>query len=788
MTVARFPSLAHWGAFTALVENGRIVGCEPFARDPTPSDMLEAIPAMVHSPLRIARPAIREGWREGKPRTGTDRFHEVSWDEALDAVAAELARVRETFGNSAILGGSYGWSSAGRVHHARSLVRRFLFLGGGCVDQVGNYSFGAAQYLLPRVIGTFQPAVGQITDWASIVKHTRVMFAFGGLATKNGQVTSGGAGAHSMEMWLRRAKDAGIEFVSISPLKSDAPDFLDARWIPIRPNTDTALMLAMAHTLLSEERHDASFVARYCTGFEKFRQYLLGSDDGVPKDAHWAEAITGVPADTIRELARRASEARTMITCAWSLQRAHHGEQPYWAAIVLAAMLGGIGLPGSGFAFGHGSSNGIGVPRVDVAGPEVPLPLNPARAMIPVARMADMLLHPGDSYEFNGRRYSYPDIRLVYWAGGNPFHHHQDLNRLQRAWQKPETVIVHDSWWTPTTRHADIVLPATTMLERNDVGGSSRDSFVLAMHRAIDPIGEARNDFDIFRALARRLGYETAFTGDRDEIGWCQWVYDQVRASATAKGVALPGFQQFWAEGFVELPPPERDYVLFEDFRRDPERHPLNTPSGRIEIVSDDVAGFAYADCPPHPAWMPPAEWLGARERAALAHAPGHAPAGEPAAQPDGPGTGIARPEGQRPRAHPHQPAGRREARHPRRRHRARVQRPRRLPRRRGDRPRRDARGRGHGNGRVVRSGGDSRSAGAARQSQRAHARHRHVAARARNERTHRARRDRALGRAGAAGPCVHAAATGSRRLASFNSEVRKRACRTMRRTLESGH
>jgi biotin/methionine sulfoxide reductase len=131
------------------------------------------------------------------------------------------------------------------------------------------------------------------------------------------------------------------------------------------------------------------------------------------------------------------------------------------------------------------------------------------------------------------------------------------------------------------------------------------------MHRAIDPIGSAKNDFDIFRALARRLGYETAFTADRDEMGWCQWVYDQVRASATAKGVALPGFQQFWAEGFVEMPPPERDYVLFEDFRRDPERHPLKTPSGRIEIVSDDVAGFDYADCPSHPTWLPPAEWLG---------------------------------------------------------------------------------------------------------------------------------------------------------------------------------
>ena len=503
MSIARFPSLAHWGAYTALVENGRVIGCEPFARDPAPSSMLEAIPAMVHSPLRIARPAIREGWREGEPRTGSDRFREVSWDEALSVVAEEISRVRKAFGHTAILGGSYGWSSAGRVHHARTLVRRFLFLGGGCVDQVANYSLGAAQYILPRVIGTFQPVVGDVTDWPSIIKHTRLMIAFGGLALKNAQVTSGGAGIHSLAAWLRRAKEAGVEFVSISPIKSDAPDFIEAQWIPIRPNTDTALMLAMAHTLLSEARYDAQFVSRYCAGFETFRRYLLGLDDQVEKTGEWAAAITGVPAAVIRDLARRAAASATMITCAWSLQRAHHGEQPYWAAIVLAAMLGGIGLPGRGFAFGHGSTNGIGVPRVDVAGPEVPLPLNPARSMIPVARIADILLSPGESYAFNGRRYIYPDVRLVYWAGGNPFHHHQDLNRLRRAWQKPQTVIVHDSWWTPTARHADIVLPATTTLERNDVGGSSRDPFILAMHRAIEPVGDAKNDFDIFRALAR---------------------------------------------------------------------------------------------------------------------------------------------------------------------------------------------------------------------------------------------------------------------------------------------
>ena len=372
MTVARFPSLAHWGAFTALVENGRLVGCEPFARDPAPSNMIDAMPEMVHSPLRIARPAIREGWREGKPRTGADSYREVSWDEALDTVAGEVKRVREQFGHTSILGGSYGWSSAGRVHHARSLVRRFLFLGGGCIDQVSNYSFGAAYFLLPRVIGTFAPVGGKVTDWSSIVKHTRLMIAFGGLATKNSQVISGGAGAHTMELWLRK-RERGRHRVRLGEpaqirrarlarraMDPDPPDH--------RHRHDAGDGAHAAHRGALRRATSSRAIA---TGFEQFRRYLLGLDDGTAKDADWAAGITGVGADVIRDLARRAAATRSMITLAWSLQRAHHGEQPYWAAITLAAMLGGIGLPGGGFAFGHGSSGGVGAPRTRLAAPDV---------------------------------------------------------------------------------------------------------------------------------------------------------------------------------------------------------------------------------------------------------------------------------------------------------------------------------------------------------------------------------------------------------------------------------
>src|SRR6185503_13451747 len=200
-----------------------------------------------------------------------------------------------------------------------------------------------------------------------------------------------------------------------------------------------------------------------------------------------------------------------------------HGEQPYWAAIALASMLGHVGLPGGGFAFGHGSINGVGNPRVDLPSPEMATGPNPAKRAIPVARVADMLLHPGEEYEFNGKRDTYPDIRLVYWAGGNPFHHHQDLNRLRTAWQKPETIVVHEPWWTPLARQADIVLPATTALERNDIGGSSRGR------------------------------YAAGFTENRSEMEWVAHIYEAFRQAGRANDLELPDFERFWQTGFVEV-------------------------------------------------------------------------------------------------------------------------------------------------------------------------------------------------------------------------------------------
>jgi len=609
---------SHWGAFLAKVEGGRVVGVQPFEKDPDPSHLINAIPESVHSKSRIAQPMVREGWLKHGPGPsegrGREPFVPVSWDKALDLIAGEIERVRREHGNAAIMGGSQGWSSAGLFHEARMQLHRFLAASGGYVDQVMNYSFGAALAFLPHIVGSPQSVVGPLTSWSSIARHSRLMVLFGGANPKNTLVSKGGCASHSTRGWIAELALAGVEVVNISPIRDDGPDAVRPEWIPIRPNTDTAMLLAMTHTLVSEGLHDREFLDKFCAGFDRVLPYLMGETDGQPKSADWATSITGVPAETIRTLARRMAATRTMVTASWSLQRAHHGEQPYWAVVLLASALGQIGLPGGGFGFGYGSGAGIGDPPLSFAAPAMDAIKNPINVTIPAARISDCLLNPGAPYDFNGKRGTYPDIKLVYWAGGNPFHHHQDTNKLRRAWAKPDTVVVHEPWWTATARHADIVLPATTSLERNDIGGARRDKFIMAMGQAVPPVGQARNDFDIFSALAKRLGVAETYTQGRDENAWLRHLYENCRHSAGANAAALPDFDTFWKTGYLEIPAASEEYVIFGDFRADPEKHKLRTPSGKIELYSEKIAAFGYDDCPPHPTWIEPWEWLGGQD------------------------------------------------------------------------------------------------------------------------------------------------------------------------------
>jgi biotin/methionine sulfoxide reductase len=605
-----------WGVFDVTVHDGLIESVAPLGIDPDPSPIGEVLVDGIQHALRIERPAVREGWLHGGPhrareRRGADRFVEVPWDEALDLAAQELERVVREHGNTSIYGGSYGWASAGRFHHAQSQLHRFLNCLGGCTRSMNSYSTAAAQVILPHVVAPWHTMELEQTTWNEIADGTGLVVSFGGLPLRNSQVAYGGITEHETRGGMQRAAERGVRFVTVGPMSDDTPEFLHHRWIPCRPGTDVALMLGMAHVLETEGLVDREFLDRYAVGYESFRAYLLGETDGMPKSPAWAEAITAVPAATIADLAREMAGERTLLNASWSLQRGHHGEQPYWMVVTLACMLGDVGLPGGGFGFGHADEGHIGSDGRRFAWPVLDKGGNPAGLAIPVARIADMLLNPGTTIDYDGQRITYPDVRLVYWAGGNPFHHHQDLNRLVRAWQRPDTVIVHEPWWTPVARHADIVFPATTALEREDICASSHDPFAHAMRKVIEPQGEARSDFEILTGLARRLGCEVAFTESRDEQAWLRHLWDLSRERGRIEGFSLPSFDEFWEAGTYRLPDVESRPGWLAEFRKDPVANPLGTPSGKLEVASERIAGFGYADCPGHAVWLEPFERLG---------------------------------------------------------------------------------------------------------------------------------------------------------------------------------
>ena len=603
---------AHWGAFHAGLVDGRLV-VRPHADDPDPNPLIENFPDGARHPVRIRTPAVRRGWLERGPGSDTARGHDeyvqVSWDEALDLLARELMRVKDQHGPSAVFGGSYGWSSAGRFHHAQSQVHRFLnVVLGGYVRSVNSYSAGCAEVLLPHILGSFEHVVKRNVTWEQVVQHSDVVLAFGGMALKNSRIASGGVSRHVERDAMLRAAQRGCQFICVSPQRSDLPPEAAADWVPVTPGTDTALMLGMACTLIELDAHDRDFLSRYCSGWDELEAYILGRQDGVRKDAQWAATICGVPAERIVSLTKSLIKRRVLVVASHSLQRAEHGEQPIWMAAVLACMLGQIGLPGGGYNYALGTFGHYGRRNNAISSPSLSQGTNSVKEFIPVARIADMLLHPGEHFEYNGQHLVYPDIRLVYWAGGNPFHHHQDLTRLTRAFSKVDTFVVQESAWTASARHADIVLPATVTLEREDIGSAPTDALMVAMHQIIEPYGQARDDYEIFCGLAQRLGVLDAFSEGRTAQEWIRHFYGTTRDALIALGHEVPDFDTFWECGELILPQLDDDGGMLRKFRQDPDAHPLATESGKIMVSSARIAGFGYADCPGHPTWIPPVE------------------------------------------------------------------------------------------------------------------------------------------------------------------------------------
>ncbi|MFK7733280.1 MAG: molybdopterin-dependent oxidoreductase [Pseudomonadales bacterium] len=619
------PTCTHWGNYRVESDGESIVAIHAYQADKEPTAIGQSLLNALDGNVRIPQPMIRAGYLEnglasnGRGR-GQEPFVAVSWDTALKLASMALQHTKEHHGPDSIYGGSYGWSSAGRFHHAQSQIHRFLRLNGGYVASVNSYSAAAAEVIIKHILGfPLLALLREAPPPAEIAEHCKTAVFFGGAALKNTQVNAGGIGTHSPREQLLKLKQAGVKVVNISPIRDDVFEGVGAHWLACRPGSDVAIMLGMAHTLYTEGLHDQEFLDKYTVGFDQFIPYMLGENDGQPKSAEWAETLADISANDIQQLARDLTADRSLLGISWSLQRQEYGEQTWWMITTLGAMLGDIGLPGSGVGYGYGCIHNMGfggrkIPnyKMGAFGAEIGERVPPAGDFIPVARITDMLNNPRQAYVYNGQTRTYPDIKLIYWAGGNPYHHHQDLNALEQAWSKPETIIVNEAFWTATARHADIVFPCTTSLERNDFGGSSYDDYISPMPAAVKPFEQSRDDFDVFRELAARLGFEQEYTCGRDEMDWVKHLYEKTRESAADNNVALPEFDEFWKgeQIYVGNQLPDAEFAL-EKFRRDPKQYPLNTPSGKIEIYSQTIAGFNYADCEGHAKWFDHNEWLG---------------------------------------------------------------------------------------------------------------------------------------------------------------------------------
>ncbi|MCQ2712029.1 molybdopterin guanine dinucleotide-containing S/N-oxide reductase [Helicobacter pylori] len=612
--VESIPHATHFGPFIAKVQNGVIKDIVPQKSDYNPTMMLKAMVDRVYSDSRVKYPCVRKSFLENKKNhkelRGREEFVRVSWDVALDLAAKKLKEIpKENIYNA-----SYGgWGHAGSLHRCHHLAWRFFNTTlGGAIGTDGEYSNGAAARINPMIVGDME-VYSQQTTHEEMIKNCKVYVMWGADLFKCNRIDYF-VPNHVNDSYYHKYKRAGIKFISIDPIYTETAQAFNAEWIPIRPNTDVALMLGMMHYLYTSNQYDKEFIAKYTDGFDKFLPYLLGESDNAPKTLEWASQITGVSAEKIKELADLFVSKRTFLAGNWAMQRAQYGEQPDWALIVLASMIGQVGLSGGGFGFSmHCGGNAQASSGARIV-PMISQGHNSVKSVIPASRISEAILNPDKEIDFMGKKLQLPKIKMIYNCGADLLGHEADTNELIRALRTLDCVIVHEPWWTPTAKFADIVFASTSTMERDDItfGGSYSKNVVYAMRKVVEPVYESKDDYEIFRQLALRIGgneTEQKFTESKSYMEWIKSLYEK------SDGPTLKSFDQFWRDGFVEFEIPEnaRKFVRHAKFRQDPINNKLDTESGKIQIFSQKCADFKLTDFKGHPTWFEPAEWLGSK-------------------------------------------------------------------------------------------------------------------------------------------------------------------------------
>lgn len=544
----------------------------------------------VYSPDRLKYPMKRAGQR------GEGKFEKIAWDEALDIVAKELIRVRDTYGNASIL--LLGGSGSQAALHSAGAVERLLAKFGGYTRTWGIPSFEGALFASMATYGTMMTGNAR-----EDLFNSRLIIMWGW----NPAVTIWDT---NTAFTLVKAKEKGIKIVSIDPRLTESTAVLAAEWIPIRPGTDTAMSVAMAYVIIKRGLHDQQFLDRYTVGFDKFRDYVMGVEDGISKTPEWAEKITGVPRATIEHLAiEYATTKPAALIPGWGPARGARGEQFSRAACTVAAMAGNVGVEG-GYAGGFMRafhSRQMGMPRgarnlVEEGAPLRPNSLHKLRG---AAKPTSARIHSVKVYDaiLRGKAGGYPcDPKLAYIVASNFLCSHPNTNRGIEAFKSLEFIVVHEQRMTPTAKFADILLPVNTFMEREDVISPWLGSpYYLYMDKVIDSMYESKSDRDICAELAPRLGITDYRDGRADE----EWL--KIIAEHTGD---IPDFEDFKKKGVIKLEV-DKPFVAFKEQIEDPVGHPFPTLSGKIEIYCEHLAEIDNPSIPPVAKYLPVPEGYG---------------------------------------------------------------------------------------------------------------------------------------------------------------------------------
>lgn len=622
------------GPMLCEVKDGKLVSTTNALAQTVPNSLQTTGPDQVHTKARVKYPMVRKGYLANPSAPegvrGSDEFVRISWDEVYKLIHQQHSRIRKEHGAESVFAGSYGWRSSGVLHKAQTLLQRYMSMAGGYSGHLGDYSTGAAQVIMPHVVGSIE-VYEQQTTYPVILEHSDVVVLWGLNPINTLKIAWSSTDCAGLE-FFHQLKKSGKTVIAIDPMRSETIEFFgdNAEWIAPHPMTDVAMMMGIAHTLVKQDKHDKEFLGKYTTGYDVFEAYLMGKEDGVEKSAEWASEICGVPVKQLELLADIFSKNRTMLMSGWGMQRQQYGEQRHWMLVTLATMLGQVGLPGGGFGLSYHYSNGGNPARDAGVLPAISASLGGGSSAgndwavsgsvnaFPVARIVEALENPGSSYHHNGHNLTFPEIKMIWWAGGANFTHHQDTNRLIKAWQKPELIVISEPYWTAAAKHADIVLPITTSFERNDMTmtGDYSNQHLVPMKKVVEPQGEARNDFDVFADMSELLapGGRDVYTEGKTEMEWLYGFYKTAQQGGRGQRIVMPNFSKFWDDNqLIEMKWNEKNaqFVRYADFRENPIMNPLGTPSGKFEIFSRTIEGYQLDDCPAHPTWLEPTEYTG---------------------------------------------------------------------------------------------------------------------------------------------------------------------------------